>query len=71
MKRCPVPGTRSAEEDGADGHVRASQGGHDGERVKALGSQSTALRARRKVLAQELDEADLTAPTTEELSDAR
>jgi hypothetical protein len=42
-----------------------------GERVKALGSQSTALRARREVLAQELDEADLTAPTTEELSALR
>jgi hypothetical protein len=42
-----------------------------GERVKALGSQSTALRARREVLAQELDEADLTAPTAEELSALR
>ena len=39
-----------------------------GERVKALGSRSTALRARREVLAQELEEADLAAPTTEELS---
>ena len=41
------------------------------ELVKALGSQSTALRARREVLAEEMDEADLTAPTTEELSALR
>ena len=42
-----------------------------GERVKALGSQSTALQARREVLAQEMDEANLTAPTAEELSALR
>jgi hypothetical protein len=39
--------------------------------VKALGSQSTALRARREVLSDEMDEADLTAPTAEELSALR
>jgi len=42
-----------------------------GERVKALGSQSTALRARREVLSDEMDEADLTAPSVEELSALR
>jgi hypothetical protein len=39
-----------------------------GERVKALGAQSTALRARREQLADEMEEADLPAPTPEELS---
>ncbi len=39
-----------------------------GERVKALGAQSTALRARREQLADEMGDADLTAPTPEELS---
>jgi hypothetical protein len=61
---------------GIDRYLRAFETGAMpesicGERVKALGSQSTALRARREVLAQELDEADLTAPTTEELSALR
>jgi site-specific DNA recombinase len=42
-----------------------------GERVKALGSQSTALRARREVLSDEMAEADLTAPSPEELSTLR
>jgi hypothetical protein len=39
-----------------------------GTRVKALGDQSTALRARRAVMSDEMDQADLTAPTSEELS---
>ena len=39
--------------------------------MKALGSQSTALRARREVLSDEMDEADLTAPSPEELSALR
>jgi site-specific DNA recombinase len=61
---------------GIDRYLRAFETGAMpesicGERVKALGSQSTALRARREVLAQELDEADLTAPTAEELSALR
>jgi site-specific DNA recombinase len=61
---------------GIDRYLRAFETGAMpesicGERVKALGSQSTALRARREVLAEEMDEADLTAPTTEELSALR
>jgi len=42
-----------------------------GERVKALGAQATALRARREQLADEMEDADLTAPTPEELSALR
>ena len=42
-----------------------------GERVKELGLGATALRARRQDLADEMEEAELTAPTTEELSKLR
>jgi hypothetical protein len=58
---------------GIDRYLRAFETGAMpeaicGERVKALGSQSTALRARREVLSDEMDEADLTGPSPEELS---
>ena len=60
-------------EAGIDRYLRAFETGAMpealcSERVKSLGSQSTALRARREVLSDEMDEADLTAPTPEELS---
>ncbi len=42
-----------------------------GERVKALGAQAAALRARREQLADEMEEADLRPPTREELSALR
>ena len=42
-----------------------------GERVKALGAQAAALRARREQLADEMEEADLRPPTPEELSALR
>ena len=42
-----------------------------GTRVKDLSSQSTALRAHRQVLADEMNEADLTVPSPEELSALR
>lgn len=42
-----------------------------GKRVKDLGAQSTVLRARRQVLADEMDEADLTALSPEGLSALR
>jgi len=42
-----------------------------GERVKELGLRATALRARRQNLADEMEQADLTAPTKEELSELR
>ena len=42
-----------------------------GERVKELGLRATDLRSRRQDLAAEMDEADLTAPTREELSEPR
>ncbi|MDA8148487.1 MAG: recombinase zinc beta ribbon domain-containing protein [Actinomycetota bacterium] len=42
-----------------------------GERVKALGAQATALRARREQLADVMEDADLIAPTPEELSALR
>jgi len=58
---------------GIDRYLRAFETGAMpeticGERVKALGAQSTALRARREQLADEMKDADLTAPTPEELS---
>ncbi len=58
---------------GIDRYLRAFETGAMpealcGERVKALGAQATALRARREQLADEMDDADLTAPTAEELS---
>ena len=61
---------------GIDRYLRASETGAMpeaicGERVKALGSQSTALRARREVQSDEMDEADLTAPSPEEPSALR
>jgi len=61
---------------GIDRYLRAFETGAMpeaicGARVKALGSQSTALRARREVLSDEMDEADLTAPSPEELSALR
>jgi site-specific DNA recombinase len=49
----------------------AMPGALSGERVKVLGSQSTALRVRREALSDEMDEADLSAPTAEELSALR
>ncbi len=60
-------------EAGIDRYLRAFETGTMpetvcGERVKALGTQSTALRARREQLADEMEDADLTAPTPEELS---
>ena len=42
-----------------------------GQRVKALGTQSTSLRARRQQLADEMDEGAITAPTPEELTGLR
>ena len=61
---------------GIDRYLRAFETGAMpeaicGTRVKALGSQSTALRARREVLSDEMAEADLTAPSPEELSALR
>jgi len=61
---------------GIDRYLRAFETGAMpetlcGERVKALGAQSSALRARREQLADEMEEADLTAPTPEELSALR
>jgi len=58
---------------GIDRYLRAFETGAMpeticGERVKALGAQATALRARREHLAEEMEAADLTAPTPEELS---
>jgi CarD family transcriptional regulator len=58
---------------GIDRYLRAFETGAMpeaicGTRVKALGSQSTALRARREQLAGEMGDADLTAPSLEELS---
>ena len=63
-------------EAGIDRYLRAFETGTMSEticgtRVKALGSQSTALRVRREVLSDEMDEADLTAPSAEELSALR
>jgi len=60
-------------EAGIDRYLRAFETGAMpealcGERVKALGAQATALRARREQLADEMEDADLTAPTPEELS---
>ena len=60
-------------ESGIDRYLRAFETGAMpeticGTRVKALGSRATALRARRQELADEMDEADLTAPTPKELS---
>jgi hypothetical protein len=60
-------------EAGIDRYLRASEAGAMpesicGERVKELGLRATALRARRQDLADEMEEADLTAPTKEELS---
>ncbi|MHB1721227.1 MAG: recombinase family protein [Acidimicrobiales bacterium] len=59
-------------ESGIDRYLRAFETGAMpealcGERVKALGAQATALRARREQLADEMEDADLTAPTPEEL----
>jgi hypothetical protein len=61
---------------GIDRYLRAFETGAMpeaicGTRVKALGSQSTALRARREVLSDEMAEAALTAPSPEELSALR
>jgi len=61
---------------GIDRHLRAFETGAmpetlRGEQVKALGAQATALRARREQLADEMEDADLTAPTPEELSALR
>ena len=61
---------------GIDRYVRAFETGAMpeaicGTRVKALDSQSMALRAHREVLSDEMDEADLTAPSPEELSALR
>ena len=42
-----------------------------GDRVKELGLRATALRTRRQDLADEMEEAALTAPTKEELSELR
>ena len=58
---------------GIDRYLRAFETGAMpeticGTRVKELGSRATALRARRQELADQMDEADLTAPTPEELS---
>ena len=61
---------------GIDRYLRAFETGAMpesicGERIKALGAQSTALRARREQLADEMEDADLTAPTPEELAALR
>jgi site-specific DNA recombinase len=58
---------------GIDRYLRAFETGTMpetvcGERVKALAAQSTALRARREQLSDEMEDTDLTAPTPEELS---
>ena len=42
-----------------------------GPRVKDLASQSTALRTRREVLADEMDDSDLAAPSPDELAALR
>ncbi|MHB8437475.1 MAG: hypothetical protein ACYDC0_16705 [Acidimicrobiales bacterium] len=60
-------------EAGIDRYLRAFEPGTMpealcGERVKALGLQATALRARREQLADEMEDAGLTAPTPEELT---
>lgn len=60
-------------EAGIDRYLRAFETGAMpetlcGERVKALGRQSSALRARREQLADEMEDADVIAPTPEELS---
>ena len=60
-------------EAGIDRYLRAFETGAMseticGERVKALGTRSTSLRARRQEVADEMDEADLTAPTPQELA---
>jgi site-specific DNA recombinase len=61
---------------GIDRYLRAFETGAMpesicGDRVKKLGLRATALRARRQDLADEMDEADLTAPTKKELSELR
>src|ERR1019366_9748292 len=61
---------------GIDRYLRAFETGTMpesicGERVKELGLRATALRASRQDLADEMDQADLTAPTKEELSELR
>jgi len=60
-------------ESGIDRYLRAFETGTMpetvcGERVKTLAAQSSALRSRQEELADEMDNADLTAPTAEELS---
>jgi site-specific DNA recombinase len=60
-------------EAGNDRYLRAFETGTMpesicGDRVKELGLRATALRARRQDLADEMEEAALTAPTKEELS---
>jgi site-specific DNA recombinase len=60
-------------EAGIDRYLRAFETGAMpesicGDRVKKLGLRATALRARRQDLADEMEEADLTTPTKEELS---
>ena len=60
-------------EAGIDRYLRAFETGAMpeaicGERVKELGRRATALRARRQELADEMDEADLTAPTSKGLA---
>jgi site-specific DNA recombinase len=61
---------------GIDRYLRAFETGAMpesicGERVKELGLRATALRARRRDLADEMEESDHTAPTKEELSKLR
>ncbi len=58
---------------GIDRYLRAFETGAMpeticGERVKALGAQATALRARREQLAEEMEDAELIAPAPEELA---
>jgi len=59
-------------EAGIDRYLRAFETGAMpeticGERVKELGNRATALRTHRQDLADQMDEADLTAPTPEDL----
>jgi hypothetical protein len=63
-------------EAGIDRYLRAFETGTMpesicGDRVKELGQRASALRSRRQDLADEMDEAILTAPTKEELSALR
>jgi site-specific DNA recombinase len=61
---------------GIDRYLRAFETGAMpeeicGPRVKDLASQSTALRARRELLADEMDDAHLAAPSPDELAALR